>query len=99
MKEQKREQEWEERARLIDEHEATQHRSKAEEAKRQKEKRLKEDQYLDNAELLRVKRTQKEEYEAEERARAREREADLVKDMEKKEVHTCKQRANRNPKC
>ena len=86
MKEQKREQEWEERARLVDEHEATLHRSKVEEAKRQKEKRLKEDQYLDNAELQRVKRMQKEEHEEEERARAREREASLVKDLEKKEV-------------
>ena len=47
---------------------------------------MKEDQYLDNAEMLRVKRMQKEEYEEEERARAREREANLVKDMEKKEV-------------
>ena len=42
-------------------------------ASRERDRRLKEDQYLDNAELLRVKRMQREEQEEEERARARER--------------------------
>ena len=81
----KQEDEWEVRARQIEAEEQTIHHLKVEEAKRKKEKRMQEDKYLDNEELMRVKRMQKQAYEEEERARAREREMNTVKDMEMKE--------------
>ena len=85
VREAKRDEEWEVRARQIEAEEATLHHLKVEQAKRDKEKRLMQDKMLDNEELMRVKRVAKEAYEEEERARARESEQNTIKDMEKKE--------------
>ena len=72
------------RARQIEAEEATLHHLKVEEAKRKKERRMFEDKILDNEEMMRVQREQKQAYEEEERARARESEQNTIKDMELK---------------
>ena len=68
-REAKRDEEWEVRARQVEDEEQTLHHLKVEEKKRQKEKRLKADKYIDNAERQRVVREAKRDEEWEVRAR------------------------------
>ena len=60
---------------------------------------MQEDKFLDNEELMRVKREQRQAYEEEERARAREREQGTIKDMEKKEYDEEKKKRLLQDKC
>ena len=84
VREAKRDEEWEVRARKVDDAEATVHHLKVEEEKRQKEKRLKADKYIDNAERQRVVREAKRDQEWEVRARQ-------VEDEEQTKYHLKKQ--------
>ena len=95
----KQEEEWEVRARQIEAEEQTVYHLKKEEEKKAKEKRLFQDKMLDNEELMRVKREQREAYEEEERARARESEQNTIKDMEKKEYDAERQKRLDQDKC
>ena len=54
---------------------------------------------LDNSELMRVKRKQKEAIEEEERARARESEQNTIKDIEMKEYDAEKKKRLMQDKC
>ena len=95
----KRDEEWEVRARQIEDEEQNLHHLKVEQAKAEKEKRAFKDKTLDNEELMRVQREQKEAYEEEQRARARESEQNTIKDMAKKEKDEEKEKRLLADKC
>jgi hypothetical protein len=98
-REAKRDEEWEVRARQVEEEEQTLHHLKVEEAKKKKEKRLKEDKYMDNAEHQRVVREAKRDEEWEVRAREIERAEQTIHHLKVEEEKRLKEKRLQADKC